>query len=102
VSTMAVRTWSNVAASIAIMFAHDALAQDTQLDLTPVGKSVLHSKLTVAGGLSSGTHELALPPERSHAAHQINRGSELRAISLVGLRRAPRNGGTGPSKDTRK
>src|SRR5262245_6803392 len=46
---MAVRIWSNVAALVTVMLAHGALAQDTQLDLTPAGKAILQGKIAIDG-----------------------------------------------------
>jgi hypothetical protein len=42
---VAMRVWSRIAASVAIMFAHDALARDTRVDLTPAGKAFLDGAL---------------------------------------------------------
>ena len=42
---MAARIWSNIAALVAVMLAHGALAQDKPLDLTPVGKAILQSRI---------------------------------------------------------
>jgi hypothetical protein len=42
---MAARTWSNIAALLAVISAHGALAQDGQPDLTAVGKAILQAKI---------------------------------------------------------
>jgi hypothetical protein len=46
---MAARIWSNVAALVAVMFAHGAVAQDKPLDLTPAGRAILQGKIAVDG-----------------------------------------------------
>jgi hypothetical protein len=43
---MAVRIWSNVAALVAVVMAHTALAQDKPFDLTPAGKAILQAAIT--------------------------------------------------------
>jgi hypothetical protein len=46
---MAARIWSNVAALVAVMLAHGAVAQDKPLDLTPAGRTILQGKIAVDG-----------------------------------------------------
>jgi hypothetical protein len=48
---MAARIWLNVAALVAVMLAHAALAQDKELDLTPAGKAILQGKIALGGHL---------------------------------------------------
>ena len=46
---MAARIWSNFAALVAVTWAHGALAQDSQLDLTPAGKAILQGRIAIDG-----------------------------------------------------
>src|SRR5215472_40194 len=44
-AAMAARSWSNVAALVALAWAHGAIAQDQQPKLTPVGEVILQSEI---------------------------------------------------------
>src|SRR5258708_498208 len=46
---MAARIWSNVAALVAVMLAHGAVAQDKPLNLTPAGRTILQGEIAVDG-----------------------------------------------------
>src|ERR1700719_2188477 len=45
----AAAAWLNVAALVAVMVAHAALAQDKELGLTPAGKAILQSEIAIGG-----------------------------------------------------
>jgi hypothetical protein len=46
---MAVRIWSNIAALVAVMLTHGALAQDQRPELTPAGRAILQGKIAADG-----------------------------------------------------
>ena len=56
---MAARVWSIGATLIAVTLAHGALAQDSQLDLTPAGKAILQS--TIAADRPGSSRPVTFP-----------------------------------------
>jgi hypothetical protein len=102
--TVATRIWSNVAVLFAIIFAHDARAQVSRLELTPAGKAVLHNQLAVDGsskpeipplptcmfpsGLCGAVHRdgsVAVPPRYDWVGQFVESRAAVRVGGLYGF-----------------
>ena len=99
---MAARIWRHVAALFAILFAHDARAQDGRLDLTPAGFAFLQGKPAVdartsgsavpmcmfPGGLCGAVHRdgsVAVPPRYDWVGPFAEGRAAVRAGGLYGF-----------------
>ena len=65
---MAARIGSNIAALVAVMLTHGALAQDQRSDLTPAGRAILQGKIAVDS--PGRTKPMTFPLAMSKAANR--------------------------------